>query len=250
MLAYDAGVPQWFLKSLVIEPNYEGDENALHIYAGSIGITNWKESTLNRYDISIERENYDPVRTWDIAAHDLALSDGLEYFLYAKLPLDELETTGTLEISTEHVEVKRYIDDGYLYYKIADIPPNTSPRTVSALWGNVKYNENSIDPRLIMGGQSIFLHVEDSDISGYKQGLITEPDDEMAVYTADADFEDGEVLIKAWDTGTILDGMTVIPAGPWIFCHFMAVTGGLASSVVVKVYKRDIAGDEILLFSF
>lgn len=109
---------------------------------------------------------------------------------------------------------------------------------------------HGIDPRLMGSGQAIFLHSNDSDVSGYKQALPVSPEDAMATYTVAADSSLGEVLLKAFVTDAGYPGVTVIPAGAWIFDLWLAVSGGSASSVVVRVYKRDTGGTETELFNF
>lgn len=109
---------------------------------------------------------------------------------------------------------------------------------------------HGLDPRLLGGGQMIYLHSEDSDLIGYKQSLTTQPEDAMATYTAAANFATGDVLIEEFSTEADYPGVTVIPAGPWIFNHWVAVGSGTQSSVVVKVYKRIADGTETELLTF
>lgn len=108
----------------------------------------------------------------------------------------------------------------------------------------------NLDPRLFGRGEVLYLHTEDSEISGYKQALMLQPDDAMTSYTALANSGTGNVLIKSFATEPGFPGVVVIAAGPWLFDLFMAVTGGTSSSVVVKVYKRTTGNVETELFNF
>lgn len=109
---------------------------------------------------------------------------------------------------------------------------------------------HGIDPRLLASGQAIYLHLNDSDVTGYKKALTTQPEDAMATYTAAANFVTGDVLIEEFCTESDYPGVTVIPAGPWIFNHWVAVGSGTQSLLVVKVYKRIASGTETELLNF
>lgn len=248
MLAHDAGVPQFTLKGLLVQTNYSGDENAVHVTAGKLVAKNWPSATKLRFDISLDRENYNPTRSWLIAAHDFYLDSEKDYYLYAKLPLDEEITTGALEIEEEHVEVKRYIEDGYIYHQLGAINLAQSPRVAAMLWGNVKAPE--VDPRMIGGGTLLYMHSNDSDLSGYKKALVMVPEDELDVYQAASDKESSDVLIATFATDADSPGVKVIPSGPWVFGHWVAVTSNDKCSLVVEVFKRSALGVETSLFSF
>lgn len=124
MMAYDTGVPQFYLNEALVETNRDGDEDKIHVGTGQISITNWEMNTLSRYEIAKLRANdevYDPTRTWDITATTIALTTKSGYYLYAKIGLATGETGCSIEVSTRHKEVKELIEDKYLYYKLGHI---------------------------------------------------------------------------------------------------------------------------------
>jgi len=255
MLAFDAGTVQFQILGCLVETPWQNDNNKIHIGAGGIEILNWPDDTLSRYDIwKLERDGgtYDPRRDWIMPDTVLTLPDNDGYYLIAKLPRDPAAAVGEWVASDFFIRTKA--DADYIQYTVGYINPAASPRTPAMLWGNVKFSPDqitaSIDPRLLTSGQMIYLHTEDSDLTGYKQALTAQPEDVMATYTAAANFATGDVLIEEFSTEPDYPGVTVIPAGPWIFNHWVAVGSGTQSSVVVKVYKRIAAGTETELLTF
>ena len=255
MLAFDAGTVQFQILGCLVETPWQNDNNKIHIGAGGIEILNWPDDTLSRYDIwKLERDGgtYDPRRDWIMPDTVLTLPDNDGYYLIAKLPRDPAAAVGEWVASDFFIRTKA--DADYIQYTVGYINPAASPRTPAMLWGNVKVSPDqitaSIDPRLLTSGQMIYLHTEDSDLTGYKQALTTQPEDAMATYTAAANFATGDVLIEEFSTESDYPGVTVIPAGPWIFNHWVAVGSGTQSSVVVKVYKRVAEGTETELLTF
>ncbi len=107
-----------------------------------------------------------------------------------------------------------------------------------------------IDPRLLSDGQAIYLHGNESDVSGYSRALPLAPEDDRTVYFASADQSTGEVLIRSFVTDAGFPGVELIPSGPWVFEHHMAVTTDDRCSLVVRVFRRDLVGVESELFSF
>lgn len=254
-LAYDAGVPQFQVIGMIVETSYQGDDNKVKVSAGSIEVLNWAPLTRTRYEIDkmvTEGDVYDPRRTWTFPETIITLPDNDPYYLLAKLPRDPLTTTGTLVATDTWIRVKA--DADYLQYNLGMLNAPGSPRVASMLWGNVRIGAgqitNAIDPRLLTGGQMIYLHGNDSDLTGMKKALTDEPDEAMVTYTAAANTITGDVLIKEFATDPDYPGVTVIPAGPWIFNHWVAVGSGTQSLLVVKVYKRVAAGTETELFAF
>lgn len=124
MLAYDAGVPQWYLKNALIEPNIDNNEDKVRIYSGEISISNYKDVTLDRYGIYKKKllgEIYNPTRTWVINETDFTLPTKESYFMYAKLDLTPGSTLCTIEVAELHREVKLWIEGNFLCYKMANI---------------------------------------------------------------------------------------------------------------------------------
>jgi len=124
MLAYDAGVPQWYLKDALIEMNVDGYEDKVKIESGEISITNWEDNTLNRYEIYKKKllgQEYIPTRTWIINETSFTLTTKNAHYMYAKLDLTPESTLCTMEVAEGHREVKVWIEDGYLCYKIANL---------------------------------------------------------------------------------------------------------------------------------
>lgn len=255
MLAFDASTIQFQLRGCIAESPWEDDFNKIHIGSGFLELLNWPDNTLSRYDIyKLERDGgtYDPRRTWSMPDTVITLPDSDGYYLIAKLPRDPDITAGEWVASDFFIRTK--VDPDYIQFTAGYANRAESPRVLSMLWGNVRVSPGqitaSIDPRLLTSGQMIYLHTEDSDLTGYKQALTTQPEDAMATYSAAADSSTGDVLIEEFSTESDYPGVTVIPAGPWIFNHWVAVGSGTQSSVVVKVYKRVAAGTETELLTF
>lgn len=255
MLAFDASTVQFQLLGCIAESPWDDDFNKLHIGEGSLELLNWPDYTLSRYDIyKLERDGgtYDPRRTWSMPDTVITLPDNDGYYIIAKLPRDPDVTSGEWIASDFFIRMKA--DSDYIQFTAGYANAAESPRVLSMLWGNVRIGSgqitNAIDPRLLTSGQMIYLHTEDSDLTGYKQALTAQPEDVMATYTAAANFATGDVLIEEFSTEPDYPGVTVIPAGPWIFNHWVAVGSGTQSSIVVKVYKRITAGTETELLSF
>lgn len=124
MLAYDTGIPQFYIKDALVETNYEDYPDKVYIGEGEISITNYHESVLTRFEIyKLEEEGgtYDPSRTWIIEDEEFDLEEGCAYFMYAKLDLTPESTDCTIELYKDHREAKMYIKDNYLYYKMGFI---------------------------------------------------------------------------------------------------------------------------------
>lgn len=159
MLAYDSGVPQFFITGLMIELNYNNDVDTIKINSGTISITNYAPYTEDRYTIDkiiSNTEEYNPVRTWDILDNIYSLSAGITNYVYVKIPLDEGVSLAEIVILDEHVEVKRYINDNDLYYKLGYITEAQSPRQAGMLWGNVKTTQDIEDIAQQLTGKSVF----------------------------------------------------------------------------------------------
>lgn len=112
----------FYLDDATIEPNIDGDEDAVRVNPGSITITNW--NPLPRYEIQKLKDNggtYDPTRTWVIPETDITLETKSAHWLYAKLDLTEGSTDCTIEAHITHIEGKELIGDNYLYKRLANI---------------------------------------------------------------------------------------------------------------------------------
>ena len=116
MLAYDAGVPQFYIAGAMLTENVDDDEDKINISAGTISITNWRLATKQREQITT---GYNPTRTWIIPNTDITLATKALYYIYAKVDLTEESTSCTIEVDPAHIEVKR--DAGYLMYKLGFI---------------------------------------------------------------------------------------------------------------------------------
>jgi hypothetical protein len=100
------------------------------------------------------------------------------------------------------------------------------------------------------GGTSAnyWFHDDPSDIATYSELLQspangTENNDTVSVVLAD-----GEKLIEAYATAPGDPGLTSIPAGDWTFFLYRYASVGGVGQIVVRVYKRDLASVETLLF--
>lgn len=94
----------------------------------------------------------------------------------------------------------------------------------------------------------LYLSNTASDISGYKRAFHPEwtPTTEATLTGAGA-VGAGDVLIKAWASDAL--GLTVWPAGVWQFLLWASVSNVTdTTQCKVKVYHRDSAGTETLLF--
>jgi len=127
MLAYDTGVPQFYLSDSLIETNIDNDEDKVRIEGGTISISNWEGGTLSRFEISKMRQagmEYNPTRTWIVKPTTLTLPTKEGYWIYAKCNLraDPGEGDGwsketVIVAYPEHLEVKLEIEDQWLFYK-------------------------------------------------------------------------------------------------------------------------------------
>jgi uncharacterized protein (TIGR02145 family) len=152
MLAFDAGVPQFFLKGMMVEANYGDDPNKVYISSGYLIITNYY--TESRYDIKKKRDQaieYDPSRSWFIQGQTYDLSNTSLQYAYVKINLDINQDEGEIVFDDKHIEVKRYLSSGYLYYKLGYLTAVESPRGVAMLWGNVKQPSNIEIARSLIG---------------------------------------------------------------------------------------------------
>ncbi|HAQ21103.1 MAG TPA: hypothetical protein DCR40_18000 [Prolixibacteraceae bacterium] len=116
MLAYDTGVPQFYIKDAMLEENVDGNEDKIRMSAGTISITNWRNATKPRGEIAA---GYNPTRTWTVAETTIILATKDAYFLYVKVDLTESSTTATVLADINHREVKS--EEGYLTYKLGTI---------------------------------------------------------------------------------------------------------------------------------
>ena len=249
-LAYDAGVPQFQVIGMIVETSYQGDDNKVKVSAGSIEVLNWAPLTRTRYEIDkmvTEGDVYDPRRTWTFPETIITLPDNDPYYLLAKLPRDPLTTTGTLVATDTWIRVKA--DADYLQYNLGMLNAPGSPRVASMLWGNVRPSPaditNSIDPRLLGGGRCLYLHADESDLTGYGMAIYDEPDDPRTLYSASG--ADGEVMFHQFVSAT---GMGIIPAGAWVFTTYGAVTTDDQVNLAVEVYRVDATGGELPVMDF
>jgi len=151
MLAFDAGVPQWYLQGCIVYTPWMNETDRVYVSQGKIIVSNWPDNVLTRYKISLDRPNYLPIREWNMAAIDFTLPTADVYYLHAKLPLEAGATNGTFHFETLHREVKYFIEDNYLYYRMGTIYVSGSPRLAEMLWGNVGYlPEAPVDGRLYL----------------------------------------------------------------------------------------------------
>jgi hypothetical protein len=146
MISYDAAGPQFVVNGLIVETNYQNEQDRVHISAGKVVILNWHEQTKDRYGIWKLRQaaqKYSPTRTWIIheAVVDLETEDG--YFLFAKLPRNPALNTGELIVDIENIYVKD--DPDYIILMLGYINAPASPRIATMLWGNVKQRVAFLD---------------------------------------------------------------------------------------------------------
>jgi len=139
MLAYDAGIPQYVVYGCLVETNVDDNPEKIRIGAGGIIVLNWANNTLDRYEIKKKIDNseeYNPSREWTVQETIIELPTSEMYFLYAKLPRDEMVTAATIFADTQNIRVKDEQD--YLIYMLGVINIAQSPRVPAMLWGNVK----------------------------------------------------------------------------------------------------------------
>jgi hypothetical protein len=249
-LAYDAGVPQYQVIGMIVETSYQGDKNKVKVGAGKIEILNWEPLTHSRYDIDkiiSEGGVYDPRRTWTFPETIITLPDDDPYYLLAKLPRDETVTVGTLVATDNYIRVKA--DADYLQYNLGMLNAPGSPRVASMLWGNVKPSPaditNAIDPRLLGGGRTLYLHADESDLTGYGQAVYNTPDDPYTNYSVSG--ANNTVMLNQFISAT---GMGIVPAGAWIFTNYVAVGTDDDISLGVEVLRMDATGGELPLMDF
>jgi hypothetical protein len=123
MLAYDSGNIQWSFQGVWFSDK-DGDGVSIAWTEGTFVIHNDKAQTLDRYGIDKRRildVEYDPTRTWNIAAGDweVPAADYDVYWVYVKLTMAAGSTVAEIEFYKEHKEPK--LLPGYLRYKIGGI---------------------------------------------------------------------------------------------------------------------------------
>jgi len=118
MLAYDAGILQFFLRGAVVTTNVDDNEDKILVDGGEISITNYRNNTLARDEIK-NTVDYDPTRAWNVPLTNFTLLTKEQHFIYAKLNLTDGSTDSTIVFSPDHKEVKS--EDGYLMYKLGFI---------------------------------------------------------------------------------------------------------------------------------
>ncbi|WP_372776803.1 hypothetical protein [Mangrovibacterium sp.] len=115
MLALDVD-PNFYFEDALVELNYDGNEDVVHVSAGVVKITNY--NTLTRYYIQKMKDNgdtYDPTRSWIVPETTINLPTKNAYALYLKLDLTEDSTDCVIEAFDTHLEGKALIQDNYLY---------------------------------------------------------------------------------------------------------------------------------------
>ena len=190
---------------------------------------------------------YDPRRTWTFPETIITLPDNDPYYLIAKLPRNPLLTEGVLVATDTWIRVKA--DADYIQYNLGMLNSPGSPRVASMLWGNVRPSAaditSAMDPRLLGGGRVLYIHGNESDLTGYGQALYTDPDDPYFTYTASG--ADTRVMLHQFVSAT---GVGTIPAGAWVFTTYGAVTMDDQVSLGVEVYRLDATGGETELMTF
>jgi uncharacterized protein (TIGR02145 family) len=211
-------------------------------------------------------------------------------YVFYKAIADNIDTTYVIGIVSEVLSADkfRYKSDGYIlpttlftyelgkYYYLSEFilgAKTYEKPTIPILVGfgtdkgfkvEISNVTDGLDPRLFKSGIKLYLHSEDNDSSGlsdYDEARLQEPDDPSTTYIVGSDDSSVDslntILIKEWITEPDFPNIDFIPAGPWIFEHWMAVdTLDLNNpddycSVIVEVHKCDADGsNELLLFTF
>jgi hypothetical protein len=148
-LSYEASTLDYSVEQLDVKPNYLGDRNALRVKSGYITVHNWRDSTLNRYDIReqtndyVNPENYNPIRRFSVAQRDITLPDDDGQFIYARVPLDGVSTVATIETNkSAHIRTNYYEDSSM--YKLGRVSESVDSgfRKSAMLWGNSELNSD------------------------------------------------------------------------------------------------------------
>ena len=256
MLGLDAGTLQWSLQNALVECNVDDDYDKVTIDAGTLTLHNWAGE--DRYTIARMKElgqTYDPTRQWIIPATEFNLTSPNVHWMYAKLDLTGGSTDCEIILNEDHIEGKFQIADNFLYIKKGFISSSASPRYAGMIWGNVRTPSISVINTMISAakqsiGDIYYLHGNDSDITDYKQALNDLPDDAEGTVAAATDLATGEVLIEEFATESANPGVTVIPAGVWIFESYVkTATADGTNSLKIKVFKRAADDTEVELFN-
>lgn len=247
MLAFDASTVQFQLRGCIAESPWTDDFNKVRISAGFLELLNWPATVLRRYDIRKLEEDggtYDPRRIWSMPDTVITLPDSDAYYVIAKLPLDPDITSGEWITSKTYIRIKA--DQDYIQFTAGYANASESPRILSMLWGNVRISSaqitQAIDPRLLGGGQVLYLHANASDIADHAKAISDEPDEAQTTYTQSG--ADTRALLAQFISDA---GINTIPAGAWVFTTFCAVTADDSASIEVEVYHRTNAGVETKL---
>jgi len=144
-MAFDSGIPMFSIENGFFEANFGGDFDKINVDQGKIVVQNWNAQP--RYEIDKLKKaslEYDPTRAWTFDAQEITVADADGYWIYVKLPVDPLVTTCQFVLHKTHVEVKKDLYDGYLTYKMGYVSPQSSPRHLAMLWGNVKHKATGL----------------------------------------------------------------------------------------------------------
>ena len=151
-LALDSGEPQFSLKSVELQPNYEGDANNLHVTGGAI--IHHSINAKSRFDIEklVEAEtDYVPFKSFSLPATTLTAADpGKGYNVYAKLPVAPAATTAEVFLSEDHLWARKFITynattgatEGHILYKLGYLGAVVDEkRSITSLWSTSKKEE-------------------------------------------------------------------------------------------------------------
>lgn len=141
MLALDSGEVQFSMKSANITTEYavDGEDvtDNLNVAAGEFIHHSIKGKTRAEIKkLLANAEEYHPERVWTIAGGAIPLADtATGYFIYAKLPLDELAEAAEIIVDENHLWAKS--EEDYIIYKLGYVSPVADgKRTLNVLWGS------------------------------------------------------------------------------------------------------------------
>jgi hypothetical protein len=155
------------------------NQKSIEYTTGQLFVHLWPSQLESEYRVNnvTGRANYHPEKIFDVTGNTSLLPDDDLHYIFAKVPLSEVETTAEIIIT----KVYRYEDyyDGYLniLMGIYNIPDAEGKRDFAMLWGN-EHDERhlpvTIDPESVglaeIGADQVLTIIKNPE---FKDGLIS-----------------------------------------------------------------------------
>ncbi len=136
-------------------------------------------------------------------------------------------------------------------YDLSEASSSSTPVSGYSLLDNLNHIRFRLTALELPTSNFFFFHEELSDISGYESLLTVPADDPENIESVVVNNGSGEVLLDRHATPIGQPGLTFLNAGAWLFNVYARVDNASVgtSSIVFRVYKRNLAGTETELFN-